>query len=139
MNDLDKNLHRKTVRATLATRLLIVCAIVLSVLVVTVLLKVATQTNEVTRGIAEQQKTNTTRNKTIEALTKQIRSCTNPEGACAKRGQKQTGQAVGSINKVVILAAACSVGLDQEMPVAERQNVIQMCVIRRLAATPSKP
>ena len=65
-----------------------------------------------------------------------IRSCTSPGGECYKRGQQQTGAAVATINRVVILAAACSVGLPRGLSVDERQTRIQSCVIERLSQTP---
>lgn len=68
-----------------------------------------------------------------------ILDCTNPEGQCYKDSQKRTAQAVGDINRVIVLAAACSVGLDREMSVERRQIVIQECVINRLAQQAAKP
>lgn len=37
-----------------------------------------------------------------------IKDCTQPAGKCFKRGQRATAKAVGDINQVVILAAACA-------------------------------
>jgi hypothetical protein len=65
-----------------------------------------------------------------------ILDCTDPKGKCFQESQKRTANAVGDINRVVVLAAACSVGLNRHLPVAERQSRIQSCVIDRLAAKP---
>jgi hypothetical protein len=65
-----------------------------------------------------------------------IASCTTPGQPCFERAQRQTGQAVASINRVVILAAACAVG--RTGTVVEIQTAIQACVINRLAADQAK-
>ena len=62
-----------------------------------------------------------------------IKDCTQPTGACHQRGQRDTARAVASINRVVILAAACASGLPPHISVAERQSETQQCVISRLA------
>lgn len=53
--------------------------------------------------------------------------CTAPEGECFRKAQARTGEAVGSINDVVILAAACAdrAGVDTEAEIRE-------CVMRGL-------
>lgn len=73
--------------------------------------------------------------KLLEASNR-ILDCTDPEGKCYQDSQERTAKAVGDINKVVVLAAACSVGLPDGLTVAERQDEIQSCVIDRLAAKP---
>lgn len=139
MNDLDDSLQRKTVRATVATRVTIVGALILAAIIVTLQLQATFSTNKVARGIADQQKTNTSNVATIKAIARQIESCTTPGEPCSERGQRQTAKAVGDINRVVILAAACSVGLDQSLSVTQRQDRIQSCVIDRLATADPQP
>lgn len=73
--------------------------------------------------------------KLLEASDR-ILDCTDPQGECYQNSQERTAKAVGDINKVVVLAAACSVGLPDGLTVAERQDAIQSCVIDRLAAKP---
>lgn len=58
-----------------------------------------------------------------------IRDCTEPAGKCFKRGQKSTGKAVASINKITVYAAACA-----DKPGNQSVTQIQSCVIRKLAA-----
>lgn len=65
-----------------------------------------------------------------------ILDCTEPEGTCYQDAQERTAKAVGDINRVIVLAAACSVGVPRDMTVAERQAEISSCVIDRLAAKP---
>jgi len=60
-----------------------------------------------------------------------IQDCTQPSGDCYMRGQKRTAGAVASINRVVILAAACAVG--KHGTEIEIQSQIQTCVIEGLA------
>lgn len=59
----------------------------------------------------------------------QIKDCTSPEGECFKRGQRQTADAVSSINRVAIIAAACA-----DKPRRQTVEQIQACVIEQLAA-----
>lgn len=75
----------------------------------------------------------TARGKEIKGLTETINGCVDPDGSCYKQGQRRTAGAVADINRVVILAAACSVGLSPDMAVVERQAAIQSCVLERLA------
>jgi hypothetical protein len=65
-----------------------------------------------------------------------ILDCTEPEGQCFKDSQERTEDAVGSINRVIVLAAACSVGVDPDWSVQRRQMEIQSCVIQRLSRKP---
>jgi hypothetical protein len=67
-----------------------------------------------------------------------ILDCTDPEGQCYRDSQARTAKAVGDINKVIVLAAACSVGLENNLTVDERQIAIQRCVIERLAQQTKK-
>lgn len=76
--------------------------------------------------------------KLLEA-SERILDCTDPEGQCYRDSQERTASAVGDINRVIVLAAACAVGLDPESPVAKRQIEIQNCVIQRLAVAERKP
>lgn len=64
-------------------------------------------------------------NKTLQI----IEDCTTPGMPCYDRGQAATASAIGDINRVAIIAAACASG-PVEVSVAEITN----CVIGRLAA-----
>jgi len=112
-----------------------VVGVLVGMLLVAVLV-LMTRTWALTDQIRESQKTNTG---TLEATQKTldaVEDCTQPTGECFQRGQKRTASAVGDINRVVILASACSVGLDTRLSVEQRQAEIQQCVIDRLAAKP---
>lgn len=63
-----------------------------------------------------------------------VRSCVTPGMPCFDRAQRRTAGAVANINRVVILAAACAVGVPPTLSVADRQSAIQTCVIERLSA-----
>lgn len=54
----------------------------------------------------------------------EVRSCTIPGGTCYERGQDQTGEAVDSINRVVVYAAICA-----DRPGVQGQNEIEACVL----------
>lgn len=108
--------------------------VLVGVLIVAVLLLIV-RTWSVTDQIRESQKTNTGTLEASQRTLDTVNDCTQPSGDCFKRGQKRTASAVGDINRVVILAAACSVGLDTRLSVSERQTLIQSCVIDRLAAS----
>lgn len=90
-------------------------------------------TRVVVDTVRHQQIQTTQRGKDIKTLATTIQDCTSPDGECYKRGQRRTAAAVGDINRVVILAAACSVGLSPDVTVVERQAEIQSCVLDRLA------
>lgn len=63
------------------------------------------------------------------ATRNQIVDCVQPTGTCFKRGQKQTGEIVGSVNQVSTLAAACaadpSVG---GLTITARISAIDACI-----------
>lgn len=55
------------------------------------------------------------------AINLRLVDCTTPTGTCYRDAQARTGEAVGSINDVVILAAACAdrAGVDTEAEIRE--------------------
>lgn len=118
-DDLIATADRKKTRAEMASRayLVFVASVVTCSLAITAYISVQT---------AERAKDNRATLRTIE-------DCTQPTGACYRRGQEQTANAVSSINQVVILAAACASGLPQGLTIVARQSAIQSCVITRLA------
>jgi hypothetical protein len=63
-------------------------------------------------------------------LLNTIRDCTQPTGECYRAGQKRTGDAVATINRVVILAAACAAVTTGTEPQVEAR--IHACVIDRM-------
>jgi hypothetical protein len=71
--------------------------------------------------------------------SERILDCTDPNGQCFKDSQERTAKAVGDINRVIVLAAACSAGLDPNLTVDQRQTQISECVIDRLALGAAKP
>lgn len=115
-----------------------VVGVLIGVLLVSVLAMLV-RTFSLADSIRESQKANTGTLLSSQQTLKAVEDCTQPAGECFKRGQKATASAVGDINRVVILAAACSVGLDQRLSVAERQDVISACVIDRLSVRPVGP
>lgn len=57
-----------------------------------------------------------------------IKGCTTPGMRCYERTQRQTARAVGDVNRVIVLAAACASG-----STIRTQVEIQACVLRGLA------
>lgn len=109
-------------------------AIAVGVLVVMVL-ALMVKTWSLTDQIRSSQVNNTAARKSSDRTLAAIEDCTKPTGDCYQRGQKRTAAAVGDINRVVILASACSSGLSPDLSIEDRQARIQQCVIDRLAAS----
>jgi hypothetical protein len=57
-----------------------------------------------------------------------IRDCTEPTGDCFREAQRRTAEAVGDINRVIVIAAACA-----SKPYEQSVTRIAKCVTRRLA------
>lgn len=76
------------------------------------LLLIIIQTNRLTE-IAETNRSN-------GAL---LLDCTTPEGQCYRDGQARTGEAIGTINEVTILAAACV-----KIPTNNTEAEIRACI-----------
>lgn len=119
-------------RRNLAWAVATVTAALLVVVVVTAALVSAAKSS----AVRETQVSNTRTLDNTERVLALVQSCTTPGEECYEDGQRRTAQAVGDINRVIVLAAACSVGLDPQLPVAERQTQISSCVIQRLSAKP---
>jgi len=61
----------------------------------------------------------------------QLADCIQPTGRCFQEGQARTGKAVGSINQITVLAAACAPDYVR-MPLPARQKAIEACILARL-------
>jgi hypothetical protein len=120
MNVLDGLGTRSRAIATFALGAL-VAALVLTL--VTAVLTSATKSTE----IRDQQEQNSPLIENTDQTLKIIEGCTTPGRACYERGQRQLATAVGDINRVVVLAAACASG-SQTRTEAE----IQACILKRL-------
>jgi hypothetical protein len=69
------------------------------------------------------------RGKENHELLTRVTSCTTPGGDCYQRGQSNTGAAVATINKVVILTASCATHHPEYTTVE-----LTGCVTRHLAS-----
>lgn len=57
----------------------------------------------------------------------QIRDCITPQGQCYKDGQKRTGEVLSTVNKIIVLAAACAPNyVSVDLP--HRTVLIQKCI-----------
>jgi hypothetical protein len=108
-----------------------VCIGGLVILVLALMVRTWSLTDQIRAGQIENTHARESSDRTLQA----VRSCTTPGQSCYDRGQSQTAKAVGDINRVVILAAACSSSLPAGLSVSDRQSRIQQCVIDRLAAS----
>lgn len=127
---------RGEVRSEFATRLFILVLVVMMTVSLAVQGALAVQDHyriKQNEKIQQFIKDQAVENHTI---SEKIQDCIDPEGACYLEGQKRTATAVGDINQVIVLASACSLGVDRDLPIRERQSLIQQCVIDRLAAQP---
>lgn len=72
----------------------------------------------------------------IRALAKDIRSCTDPDKECARRNQRATASAVGSIRQGNIIAATAAVSCAAKIPAnatdREAFRVVYPCVLRKV-------
>jgi hypothetical protein len=113
----------------------------LLLLIVGVLASTQQQTAE-TQRLAEQvrhtQLQGTPLGQQLAASAARILDCTDSTGECYKQNQARTAKVVGDLNRVIVLAAACSVGLESGLTVNERQVAIQGCVLNRLAQQAAK-
>lgn len=120
-------LSRRVARATLITRTFIVVAIALIVAVFYLLLDQGEDTNKIVAGIEYQQDTNTAVLAGIDGLSRQIESCTTPEGECSMRGSRRTDEAVDAIALRQVAAVACADQAGTQTP-----GEIAACVKRTL-------
>jgi hypothetical protein len=127
--DHDHALARKVGRAEFARRAL------LGFIVVGVIAMTVMQTVILVQVRGTQIQGTPTGDKLLRSAER-IEDCTSPGGECYQRGVKNQADAVGSINRVIVLAAACSVGLPSQLTQREREVHIQACVIDGLATSP---
>lgn len=121
----------KPAHRAVAWALLYLCAAALVIGVVYMIVS----TNNLTQAVRDTQIEGTPTGQKLLSSSDRILDCTEPSGDCFKASQKRTARAVGDINEVIVLAAACSAGLPDDMSVAQRQAHISTCVLHRLALT----
>lgn len=63
--------------------------------------------------------------KRTESIAEQIKSCVDPEGECAKRGQATTAEAVAALNRATLVIVKCADEYDGA-------DAIDRCVAARL-------
>lgn len=71
-----------------------------------------------------------------------IEDCTTPGRACYERGQKQLAGAVGSVNKLALIATSCAVQIEklgQVSTEAVTYQLISRCVQRLVADENTQP
>ena len=105
-------------------------AVALGVLLLVFITRVS-QTADLAAEIHETQVANGRTLDNSSQTLRVIEDCTQPTGACYRDAQRRTGAAVAAINRVILIAAACSANLPR-MSVAERRDRIQRCVTNQL-------
>jgi hypothetical protein len=113
LNDLDpdEDLHKKVQRAERARRLFVIAVCVFMVTTVTAVILI-------TSKISNQQEVNAPILEEIQKLSEEIKSCTDPQGVCSKRGEKRTGEAIAALNQYGVYLEACA---DQPGQQTEKQ------------------
>lgn len=86
-----------------------------------------------TQAVRDTQLEGTPTGRKLVASADRILDCTEPEGECFKQGQERTAKAVGDINRVIVLAAACAAGLPDGLSDNQRVIRTQQCLIDQLA------
>jgi hypothetical protein len=122
--------------------LLYACGAAFLMLVVAVLASLqeqAAETRHLAQSVRDTQIEGTPLGKQLAASADRILDCTDSTGDCYKRNQARTAKVVGDLNRVIVLAAACSVGLEHGLTVDQRQVAIQGCVLDRLAQQAAQP
>jgi hypothetical protein len=132
VTDLEASLERKTVRASLATRAFLVFIGVLVGLVVVLQLNTTLLIRHDQEAGQQRAKDTNKNTDQIKQLAETIKSCTDPAGQCFKDGQARTGEAVASINEVIIYAAACA-----DRPGVDSPPEIRNCIRDLLALHPN--
>lgn len=115
----------KRVVLFLCIAVVMLCLAVTAITVITVRLQQLNSTDQLEQ----------TRIAAVEAkrTSKRIEDCTTPGRACYDDAQRRTGTAVLSINRVVILAAACSAAVADTSSETDRVRLTTACVVERLA------
>lgn len=62
-----------------------------------------------------------------------IRDCVTPTGACYRDNEAKRKRTVAEINRYSVLAAACALAAPLDAPTAERERLITLCIVDRLA------
>jgi hypothetical protein len=106
----DQDLHRKAARASLATRaFFLFVGIALALLLLVTAIIVGQIRHQQVQSYGTLQSANAAA-RSAQETGDAIHSCVTPGEPCFERSQRHTASAVSSINRVVILAAACAVG-----------------------------
>ena len=117
---------------------------ILAVCALTFLLGVVATVASTRQAVDEVRKTQldgTPLGKQLAASADRILDCTDagdkttgrPPGKCYIQNQKSTAEAIGNINRVAVLAAACAAGLPEGLSDQQRVVRVQTCLINQLA------
>lgn len=125
----DPRALAKATRAELMKRILIVVTAVMVATVLGLLLVVLGQVR------ATQLEGTPTGRKLVRSADKII-DCTDPEGDCYQENQENTAELLGTVQRIIVLAAACAVDVTPAQSVEEREAAITVCVTKQFAAQP---
>lgn len=124
----------KVARAEKVKRVLIVATTVLVLACLLLTLKVSSQ-------VRDTQLEGTPVGKRLLESSERILDCTEagsetqPPGECYQRNRESTAEVLASVQRIIILSAACAVEVDPTKPVGDRIAAITTCVNERLAAS----
>lgn len=142
----DPVLASKIARAELWKRILIVVTAVMVTAVIVLLVVVLSRVSDVVQAIRDTQQSGSPAVKAAtsaatsaqdaaeasQATNDQILDCLTPEGLCYQRGQQQTIDTLASVQRIIVLAAACAVDVTGSESVVEREAAITACVTDQL-------
>jgi hypothetical protein len=118
---------KRVARAELATRLFVL-----------VLLAVLVAQAVTIYQIRNTQLEGTPIGQKLVASADRILDCTDPKGECYEQSQRRTAQVLASVQRIIVLAAACAADVVASDSVDGRESEITACVTKRLASDPPK-
>lgn len=86
-----------------------------------------------TQEVRDTQLEGTPLGRQLQRSADRILDCTESQGECYKRNQRNQADAIGNINRVAVLAAACAAGLPDGLSDQRRVFLVQNCLITQLA------
>lgn len=96
----------------------------------------AEQIEKLVRDVNDQAETNYSVSRQVRKVLLGVRSCTTPEGECAKAGAQAQLEQTGAVNEVTIVAAVCIATTIRSLEDLDDQQIeeeIRECVVTQTA------
>lgn len=130
----DPVLASKVARAELWKRVVIVVTAAMVAVVLGLLLVLIGQVSDVIGQVRATQLEGTPTGRKLVSSADRILDCTDPEGDCYKENQKNTAALLGTVQRIIVLAAACAVDVTPAQSVEQREDAITLCITKQFAA-----